>query len=169
MGFPLLHISNLPGWMFPLILSALIASVVLFLGSIVKNIFSKGAWPPFPALLVGCTGIILQIPNLTVLYFAKTYVIGLYHGAQYLVVGAAKASRPAEQPRNVFLLSYWFKMVMAGTFIYMVIPRIVEEYSGIPAAMSYPIIFTVFNFHHFILDATIWKLRHSEVRKGLLD
>ena len=102
--------------------------------------------------------------------------VGLAHGVQYLWV-TAYYERASSRWRGV--LPYWGKTLLAGTAVWTLpvlllgpfaLGRIGSEGGG---AFSYAtglalLVSAGVNFHHFMLDGVIWKLRNTRVASILI-
>jgi hypothetical protein len=54
-----------------------------------------------------------------------------------------------------------------GIFIYGGLPGLLQDF-GFDYKVAFATIFCVINFHHFLIDAAIWRLRDPRVRNLLI-
>ncbi len=64
-------------------------------------------------------------------------------------------------------LFYWGMVVSAGMVIYVCIPQVLVNY-GFDFVATATIIQACINFHHFVSDGAIWRLRDKTCREILL-
>ena len=152
---------------------ALAANLVLG----VETVRDTGRTPPLPALvLTGSTLAFLLLSG----WFSgllALYVPAVFHGSQYLAVAASYhlkegSTRPSHAGMWAALRSstgafYFLLLVLGGAFIYVGLPRVLEE-MGMRFATAMASIFAVVNFHHFLTDRAIWRLRDPRTREILL-
>ena len=62
---------------------------------------------------------------------------------------------------------YWGIVIMAGIFVYVGIPNLLQNY-GYGFVWTATVIQACINFHHFVTDGAIWRLRDSKCREILL-
>jgi len=176
---PLPFWGPIPPWIYDFFSYVFALATLGFVVGVARNWLYHNVLPPLPVAILTLTGVMIQLPHVTLLNGAKLYALGLYHGAQYLVVSAAfylKEHAPAgTPPERVGALmwkpvgwKFWAMTVAGGIFVYMVIPKMIQDFTKIPVGHSFPIVFSLVNFHHFIVDSTIWKLRKPEVAKVLV-
>lgn len=134
---------------------------------------------PLPAALLTVSGIaIFSVPrDMTTNLWV--YVPAFYHGCQYLVVSTSYMLKERGLPENVSTaqlstlllkpssLKYFATLFVVGVFIYGGMPGLLQDF-GFDFKIAYATVFTVINFHHFFIDAAIWRLRDPHVRKLLI-
>ena len=169
----------LPEWVADGSLAVVVGMTGVFVALIVRKGMAEGVWMPFPALFVAATGLLIHFFYGSASFALWLFVPALYHGSQYLVVTTAyhlkeqglpedlPASRIAELLIRGQGIRYLGLLVIAGAFIYVGLPRILEEL-GIAYASAVGVVFAVFNFHHFATDAAIWRLRNPRIRERLV-
>jgi hypothetical protein len=176
---PLPFWGPIPRWIYDTASYAFFVSAGALLISLAYKLLRYRVWPPLPAVVLTLTGVCIQLPHISVLNATKIYSLGFFHGAQYLIVSAAvylKETAPAGYPvdkigRRLWQatgIAYWSKMIVGGILIYTIVPKAIQDFTRIPISQSFPIIFGAVNFHHFIVDGTIWKLRKSHIKKVIL-
>jgi len=105
------------------------------------------------------------------------YVPAVFHGSQYLAVAASYHFKDTPRaPTRAIMWDalrssaggfYLLLLVLGGAFIYVGMPRILEE-MGLKYSAAMASIFAVVNFHHFVTDRAIWRLRDPRTREILL-
>jgi hypothetical protein len=95
-------------------------------------------------------------------------VPAFFHGSQYVLVSAAVHIRerglPVWSPGTICTAGKYLSAVTAlGAFLYVVLPKICV-YAGIPYGVSAASTFAAANFHHFLSDRAIWRLRDPAMR-----
>jgi hypothetical protein len=64
-------------------------------------------------------------------------------------------------------LKYWAYVIVGGMFIYVFVPHFMM-YFGLTFGLVATVIQACINFHHFVSDAAIWRLRDNRCREVLL-
>ncbi|MBU6453222.1 MAG: hypothetical protein KGS72_15675 [Cyanobacteria bacterium REEB67] len=105
-----------------------------------------------------------------------------FHGSQYLAVSLGfylkerglsenRISEVGSHLLREFVspagLRYWAMVIMAGIALYVGIPHVLSYY-GFQIVIVATIIQACVNFHHFVTDAAVWRLRDPVSRKVLL-
>jgi hypothetical protein len=106
-------------------------------------------------------------------------VVNVWHNFQYVLVvwlfnvnrfrgGVDPARRflsTLSQPRSV--IAYVFCCTVLGTALYLTVDSTAGWMSryGLPAGM---VLYATINFHHYVVDAVVWKLRRPEIRRSLV-
>lgn len=158
------------------------AALALCVLSMFVVVFSKLAREhqalPLPAALLTVTGIAIFMLPKAQASALWLYVPAFYHGCQYLVVSTSFYLKEKGLPENVDFnqisslllrsdaLGYLCGLVVIGVFVYVGVPRVLSQF-GIDFKVAFITVFTVINFHHFLLDAAIWRLRNPHIRKIL--
>jgi len=173
---------SLPYQLFSVCKIALIVMTVAFATVVVRKYLFEKKLIPLPTVCLILT--IIAIGLSTGAASAMVWVYGppFFHGSQYLAVSlgfylkekSLEDGRMAEVGRNLikeFLstvaLRYWAIVIMAGIFLYVGIPSIFENY-GFGFVYTATIIQACINFHHFVTDGAIWRLRDTKCREILL-
>lgn len=154
-------------------IAAMFAIVVLRKAAVEKKVF------PLPALLMTVTGILIWICGKDLTGTLWLYVPAFYHGSQYLLVsagyylkekGLVEGGSASAMSKSLFQpvgLKYFAALAMLAIFFYVGIPHMLEQ-MGFSFDLVFAAIFCSINFHHFLTDAAIWKLRDKRNREILL-
>lgn len=150
-----------------------------FVGVVLKKYFVDGKLIPIPSLLliitVACLGLARGTAN-NLMWF---YVPAFFHGSQYIAVCLAYYLKERGFPEGVPFsqiggqllkwpaLKYWGTVVLTGCFFYIGIPHFFRQI-GYDYFLVAGLVLGVVNYHHFITDAAIWRLRDPRCRKILL-
>lgn len=131
------------------------------------------------------TGRVLPLPVVVLMltYFGFTFASGplssllwvwvpvLFHGSQYVLLSASyqlkthdRWSRKLLQP---YAVGYFLLVAAGGAAIYLFAPWLAWQ-AGAKWKVGVATLFSVVNFHHFLTDRAIWRLRDPEVRERLL-
>ena len=170
---------GLPTWLNDIGMFFFYTMSLLFLGVIAKKWHREGKMIPVMAL--GQIGTVLAIGWSVGMASSMiwTYGPGMFHGSQYLAVslgfyikekGLQEGMLPKEVFKNWFTprgLKYWAYVVVAGMFIYVFVPHFMM-YFGLTFGFVATIIQACVNFHHFVSDAAIWRLRDPKCREVLV-
>ncbi len=173
-----------PFWHLPIELyyfslaSLVILSGILFVLIVRKFLVEKRALP-FPAtLLVALTAAIGLSTGYANAFF-WIYGPQFFHGSQYVAVSLAYHLKERHLVKGVkgseiaalFLTKdalRWMAIAMsAGIFIYVGVPKFFEALGFSFIAVSTTMTACI-NFHHFLSDAAIWRLRDPNCRKILV-
>ncbi len=154
-------------------------AIVALVAMIVRKFVRERKVFPLPAALLTVT----QIAMFTVPHSVTTnlwvYVPAFYHGCQYLVVSLSYFLKERGLPENVstsqlgsLLLKpvtfrYYATLFIIGIFIYGGVPALLQDF-GFDYKVAFATIFCVINFHHFLIDAAIWRLRDPRLRNLLI-
>lgn len=169
----------LPKVIFNISQFAFICMTVAFVVVLVAKYFRDGKMMPLPSLCMVATvaglGLTRDVSN-TMFWF---YVPGFFHGSQYLAVCLAYYLKERGMPEGMDSwniakvalgapgLKYTGLVVLSGVFFYVGIPHFFMQIGFNYAMMGGLVLFCV-NFHHFITDAAIWRLKDPYCRKILL-
>jgi hypothetical protein len=169
----------LPKVIFNISQFAFICMTVAFVVVLVAKYFRDGKLMPWPSLCMIATvaglGLSRDMAN-TMFWF---YVPGFFHGSQYLAVCLAYYLKERGMPEGMDSwniakvalgapgLKYTGLIVLSGVFFYVGIPHFFMQIGYNYAMMGGLVLFCV-NFHHFITDAAIWRLKDPYCRKILL-
>lgn len=113
---------------------------------------------------------------------AGVYAPAFFHGSQYLAVTTSahlKASaqcietRTNQAPRvgkewltNKGVL-YFVQAVLLGVVLYLALPLTISQL-GCPVFTALAAVFCAVNFHHFLADSVIWRMKDPNTRKLLV-
>ncbi len=154
-------------------------AVVAFVAMIARKFIIERKVFPLPAALVTVSGIAIFTLPKSVTTSLWVYVPAFYHGSQYLVVSTSYCLKERGLPENVSTaqvgkllfkpttLKYFATLFIIGVFIYGGLPGLLQDF-GFDYKIAFATIFCVINFHHFLIDAAIWRLRDPRVRKLLI-
>jgi hypothetical protein len=158
------------------------AGVILTLMAavIVRKFIVEKQLIPVPALMVATLGFISFATwgHLNDVFWL--WVGSLFHGSQYLVVSASYFLKEKMMPQGVsstqiyHLLgnrigsTYMGIVVMIGAFIFYTVPTVAGEFTGVGYYVSWAIFSATVSFHHFLVDAAVWRLRDRKTRDILL-
>jgi len=169
----------LPIWLPTAGLALLLASAAGVLLVVVRKVVADRQLPPFPAAMLVATVVPYMLLGGRTSMLLWLYVTPLFHGSQYIVVSTAYYLKERGLPDGIApaqivralagprALRYLGLLVLGGSFIYVGIPRALEN-MGISYTVSAGVILAVFNFHHFVTDRAVWRLRDPFVRRTLL-
>lgn len=152
---------------------------VMLVATIVRKYHRDKQLIPLPAICLVLTvagiGATAGYANIMVWAFAPP----LFHGSQYLAVSLGyylkdkgldhglKPSKIMQEMVSLLGLKYWAIVIVSGCFIYIVVPHFFEHF-GLQFTVVSSIIQACINFHHFVSDAAIWRLRDAKCREVLL-
>jgi succinate dehydrogenase hydrophobic anchor subunit len=154
-------------------------AILAFVSMIVVKFARERKIFPLPAALLTVTGMAIFMLPKSVTNSLWLYVPAFYHGSQYLVVSTSYYLKERGLPENVSTfnvgrmllrpttLKYFATLFVIGIFIYGGVPGLLQDF-GIDYKIAFATIFCVVNFHHFLIDAAIWRLRDPRVRKLLI-
>lgn len=171
----------IPEWVCTASLVVLQASVLVFVGMVVRKYLQEKALMPIPALLVIMT--LTALPLIAGNHFALLYYYfsqWFFHSSQYLVVTSAFYFKEKGLPANVsthqigkMLLSktslLYFGIVFAvGFLLAFQLPMLMTDMGIANKAVCFLSIWVFLNVQHFWTDAFIWKLRDPVINKLLV-
>jgi len=175
---------ELPFWgLPPVILSVagatLMALSFLFVMLLIRKAIVERAFIPLPAVAmtasVGAIGLSTGYANAIFWTYGPQY----FHGSQYLAVSLGYHLKEKNLPqgmkgsqitRMLFTKDAfrWFSItVLAGIFIYVGVPTTFQQL-GFQFAVVATVLQACINFHHFLTDAAIWRLRDPNCKKVLV-
>jgi len=178
-GVPLPFWGPLPTWIFQLARIELIAVAVAFASIVAYKLIKDGQFIPIPTLMLLATAAAFCLSYGSCNLLLWVFLPGFFHGSQYLAVSLGYYLKergitrvlPTEQIVALFksdaALKYWGVAIMAGSLIYVGIPYLLYEW-GFNFTLVAGTIVAVINFHHYITDAAIWRLRDPRTRKLLV-
>jgi Flp pilus assembly protein TadD len=95
--------------------------------------------------------------------------IAFLHCAQYLGVTAYYAKRDSmSENRSFSLAGYFGVLVVGGVFLWIGSTRLLSQVFGLDYGISFLLMLTLINIHHFLMDGAIWKLRDGRIARLLL-
>ena len=94
--------------------------------------------------------------------------IAFLHCAQYLGVTAYYAKRERTEQGGFDFWSYVRVLIVGGVFLWLGTTRLLSDVFGVDYALSYIIVLSLLNIHHFVMDGAIWKLRDGRIARLLV-
>jgi hypothetical protein len=170
---PIFHAAALTGFLL---------MTVAFVGIVIAKYFREKKLIPIPTLALILT--IMGIGGAAGYANSIVWVYGpaFFHGSQYLAVSLGfylkekglEEGRMAEVGHHLLrefvskpALRYWGIVISSGLVIYVAIPHFFENY-GFTFVMVATVIQACVNFHHFVTDGAVWRLRDKQTREILL-
>jgi len=178
-GVPLPFWGPLPRSIYLAAGAAVIASTAALVFIVLKKMVFERRLPPLPTLLLVSTICALGFTNGTSNALMWFYVPAFFHGSQYLAVCLAYSLKERGLPEGLPAREIWRAVatplaarflattIITGTFFYIAIPHFFSQL-GFDYALIAGLVLAVVNFHHFVTDAAIWKLRDPRCRQILL-
>ncbi len=153
-----------------------------FVGIVIYKYVKEKQLIPVPTLAMILTvlgiGLAGGFANSIVWVFGPAF----FHGSQYLAVSLGfflkekglEQGKMAEVGHHLWreffssqALRYWGIVISAGMVIYVGIPHFLQPY-GYSFVMVATVIQACVNFHHFVTDGAVWRLRDKQCRDILL-
>jgi tetratricopeptide (TPR) repeat protein len=95
--------------------------------------------------------------------------VAFLHCAQYLGVTAYYAKRDcASEGRAFSIWRYLGVLIVGGALLWVGTARVLSHVFALDYGISFLILLSLINIHHFILDGAIWKLRDGRIARLLL-
>jgi hypothetical protein len=169
----------LPTWIFELARIELIAVGGAFAVAVLYKLVKDRQFIPVPTLMLLATAAAFCLSYGGYNLLLWVLLPGFFHGSQYLAVSLSYYLKergltkvlPTSQIVALFrsdtALKYWGVAVMAGSLIYIGIPYFFYQL-GCNFTLVAGTVVAVVNFHHYITDAAIWRLRDPKTRKLLV-
>lgn len=160
-----------------------IASLALGTGFaliVLKKIFRDRKLLPLPVIVMLLTIVALACSSGKLNALLWFYVPCLYHASQYLVLnlsyflkerGLSAGMDPWEiskESRSWEALRYYGKLALLGTVLYIFIPHCCDLIGGANFQDTAGLVFALVNFHQFVTDAAMWRLRDDRTRRILV-
>jgi hypothetical protein len=178
-GVPIPFWGPLPYQFFHVARYFAICMAICFGVVVLKKLIKEKKMLPVPAILlistVAALGLSRDMSN-SIMWF---YVPGFYHGSQYLAVCIAYYLKERGMPEGMDTwqigrqmlrwpaFRYIGTVILTGCFFYVGIPHFFSQL-GWDYMMVGGLVLGVVNYHHFITDAAIWRLRDKRCREILL-
>lgn len=173
---------HLPWQLFSVCKIAFLVMTAAFVTMLVRKYVLEKKFLPLPSLALIAT--ILGIGFSTGMANSIIWVYGpaFFHGSQYLAVSLGfylkekglEEGRMREVGQHLLRgfvsprgLQYWGLVIAAGIFVYVGIPSICQNY-GFGFVYVATVVQACINFHHFVTDGAIWRLRDQTCREILL-
>lgn len=155
---------------------------IAFVSVVIAKYVREKQLIPIPTLCLICT--ILAIGASAGFANSLIWLYGppFFHGSQYLAVSLGfylkekglSEGRIAEVGSHLLRefvspagLRYWGMVISAGIALYVGIPTVLNAY-GFEIVIVATIIQACVNFHHFVTDAAVWRLKDPISRKVLI-
>lgn len=170
---------HLPMPLFYFSLAGFVALSIAMLVLIVRKFIVEKRALPFPASLLVVLTAAIGLSTGYANAFFWIYGPQFFHGSQYVAVSLAYHLKERHLVKGVtgsqiaalFLTKDAFKWMAiamsAGIFIYVGVPKFFEAIGFSFVAVSTTMTACI-NFHHFLSDAAIWRLRDPNCRKILV-
>jgi hypothetical protein len=178
-GVKLPIIGPMPEWVCSFALGLFQINALVFAGMLVRKWQREKILMPLPAFATT----VMAFATLSLTYvLPATFVIFIptfYHASQYLVVTTAFYLKERGLPSGVspfkiatmlkteVVFNYVVILAATGALLYIGLPRLLYEI-GFDKSSCLCAVYCVFNLHHYITDAAIWKMRDPQVRKLLV-
>jgi hypothetical protein len=178
-GVKLPIIGPLPEWICTTALIVFQLNSLAFMVLVARKWWIEKTMMPFPALATA----VMAFATLSMTYvLPASFVIFIptfYHASQYLVVTTAYYLKERGLPSDVTpasisrmlsretVLTYMVVIAATGALLYIGIPRLLYE-MGFDKSLCLAVVYCVFNLHHYLTDAAIWKMRDPAIRKLLV-
>lgn len=169
----------LPAWTVSAWQSVVLCLLAAFVLCCVNKYLKEKKVIPFPAALTILSTVVIFGSMVSTNKFLTMIVPAFYHGSQYLVISASSLIKERGLPQGVTYhqiasqictrpVVLWFAgLVAAGFTIWVFVPSLLMKL-GFGYGLILVSIQASYSFHHFILDAYIWRLRDPKLRKLLV-
>jgi tetratricopeptide (TPR) repeat protein len=96
--------------------------------------------------------------------------IAFLHCAQYLGVTAyyAKREQTTAAAARFSVVRYLAVLIVGGVFLWIGSTRLLSQVFGLDYGISFLLMLSLINIHHFVMDGAIWKLRDGRLARLLL-
>ena len=150
--------------------------MIAFSVMVLQKLVREGKIFPLPSLMLLLSVIALGLSERSTNAMLWFYVPAFFHGTQYLAVCLSYAVKESGETKQISLRTLFFSplarrlfatTVVVGTFLYVAIPHVFQQF-GFNYAVVSGLVLAVVNFHHFLTDAAIWRLRDPRCREILL-
>lgn len=179
LGAKIIRWSFIPEWLYKLSLEVFFASMALFIIMVVRKLIIEKRLFPLPALGTLLTLMVLPFIAHDTRILGYVFASPFFHSSQYMVVSAAfyfkeqglpadmKTSEIARLLCSKTFAKYFAVVFLGGVLLSMCLPYTMT-YFGVAKAVAFPAVYVMLNFHHFVTDAFIWKLRDKNVQTLLV-
>lgn len=169
----------LPEFAFHVAMAITAVLLVGFIGVILRKLALQGQMMPLPALAIVATVGLLGLSSADAAHMLWFYVPGFFHGSQYIAISLAYRLKEEGLGENVSTRQitsvvvgprgrkYLGLVIVLGGFFYIVVPYFFGQL-GFQYAIVAGLCLACINFHHFITDAAIWKMRDKRCREILI-
>jgi hypothetical protein len=161
---------------------AFIVMSIGFVAMVVRKYIVEKKLIPIPTLCMAATAVGIGLSNGMANSMIWVYGPPFFHGSQYLAISLGyylkekalkegNMSKVTNDMMRSFIsadaFKYWGLMIASGMVIYVMLPKILEPY-GYGFVFTATVIQACINFHHFVTDGAIWRLRDKTCREILL-
>ena len=169
----------LPEWLYYTALVVFQINVLLFVGMVARRWMKDRRLFPLPSLCTAVTALMIPMFNqwepIAFVIFVQTF----YHASQYIVVTTAYYLKERGLPENVpfsrisslltgkVMFKYVGVITALGLFMYVALPLMLANV-GFERSVAYSVVYCMFNIHHYMTDAAIWRMKDPVVRKLLV-
>jgi hypothetical protein len=169
----------LPEVLFFIARFACVGMTIAFVVLLARKYFKENKLMPWPSLMIVATVAGLGLSQEAANSMFWFYVPGFFHGSQYLAVCMAYYLKERGMPQGMDTWSitksalgspgmkYLGLVVLSGCFFYIGIPHFFMQI-GFSYSLVAGLVLACVNYHHFVTDAAIWRLRDPRCRKILL-
>lgn len=173
-----LRVIPVAGWMVDAVAVVAIASVAMWTFQRARA-FIAGEGPIAHTLYMASHFVIFTVSYLLIEDITIGWLcVNIWHNAQYVVfvwLFNTNKFRDGVTPKAAFLsklsqpknwIGYFAFSLALSTAIYFAISQATESFNDValPAAL---IVYSAINFHHYIVDSVIWKMRKPKIQKDL--
>jgi len=157
----------------------LIGTAAFFVFVIVRKYFRESRLFPWQALLMLGAILFLSLSRDAAKAIYILFVPGFFHGSQYLAVCLAYYLKERGMPDGMSTweiskvalgtpgLKYMGIVVLSGMFFYVGVPHFFGQI-GFDRASVAGLVLACVNYHHFVTDAAVWRLRDKRCRSILI-
>jgi tetratricopeptide (TPR) repeat protein len=136
------------------------------LAPVLLIVFSQFAWFAFT------TGIPLFATHLGLEWLpigGLVPAVAFLHCAQYLGITAYYAKRDRVAENGEFAMwRYLAVLMVGGVFLWLGAARVLSQVFAVDYGISFLIMLSLINIHHFVVDGAIWKLRDGRIARLLI-
>lgn len=154
-----------PEWGVKILTGLLSGSLVMFAAALAEQTMQAKKFPPWTILLLFVSIVVFITARGSLAQALWIFVPPFFHGSQYLIVSGVFhmrergiGAKPALVKNGI---AYLVSASVLGFLAYEFAPAILDS-SGFPASLA--AIFSPMNFHHFLSDRAMWKLRDPKTR-----
>lgn len=178
-GLPLPIIGPLPEWICTSALGLFQLNAIVFLAMVVRKWRRDGLLMPFPAAATAVMAFITLSLTYVLPAAFVIFIPTFYHATQYVCVTLAyylkERGLPPDLPpskiskmlKTEVTVTYIVIIAATGALLYIGLPRLLYEI-GLNKTIALCVVYCVFNLHHYLTDAAIWKIRDPKVRQLLV-
>ncbi len=165
---------GIPAWVPQYVEYGMYACGALLLLLVVRwCVVQRRLLPPI-VLLPAVTQFIWFVPGSGIQNFNE--FVPMFHSLQYLLIAWSmqlkeRVDETGADPSGGFVFgesARWFVInVVGGAVLFFVLPELAAK-AGWSVGLTYPVILSAVQIHHFFVDGVIWKLKNPKVSSPLL-